>query len=256
MTKDNNTIQQYPLISIITPSYNSEKYISETIESVLAQTYKNWEMIIVDDVSSDDSLQIIEQYTQKDSRIKVIRSKQNMGPAHARNRAIKEAKGRYIAFLDSDDVWFPKKLEKQIQFLTENNLVITYSAYETMDENCKYINTRNIQTSITYNDMLKSNHIGNLTGIYDTDFFGKVYMKECGHEDYVLWLELLKQIESTKGLSEPLAKYRIMSKSLSSNKLKVLKWQWDIYRNIEKLGIFQSAYTMIWYVFYAIKKRR
>jgi len=256
LTKDNNTIQQYPLISIITPSYNSEKYISETIESVLAQTYKNWEMIIVDDVSSDDSLQIIEQYTQKDSRIKVIRSKQNMGPAHARNRAIKEAKGRYIAFLDSDDVWFPKKLEKQIQFLTENNLVITYSAYETMDENSKYINTRNIQTSITYNDMLKSNHIGNLTGIYDTDFFGKVYMKECGHEDYVLWLELLKQIESTKGLSEPLAKYRIMSKSLSSNKLKVLKWQWDIYRNIEKLGIFQSAYTMIWYVFYAIKKRR
>ena len=256
MTKDNNTIQQYPLVSIITPSYNSEKYISETIESVLDQTYQEWEMIIVDDLSSDDSLQIIEHYAKKDSRIKVIRSKQNMGPAHARNRAIKEAKGRYIAFLDSDDVWFPKKLEKQIQFLTENNLVITYSAYETMDENSKYINTRNIQTSITYNDMLKSNHIGNLTGIYDTDFFGKVYMKECGHEDYVLWLELLKQIESTKGLSEPLAKYRIMSKSLSSNKLKVLKWQWDIYRNIEKLGIFQSAYTMIWYVFYAIKKRR
>ena len=242
-------------VSIITPSYNSEKYISETIESVLTQTYKNWEMIIVDDASSDDSLQIIEQYAQKDDRIKVIKSKQNMGPAKARNRAIEEAKGKYIAFLDSDDVWFPEKLEKQIKFLTENSLVLTYSAYETMDEDSKYINTRDIQTTITYADMLKSNHIGNLTGIYDVDFFGKKTMKEHGHEDYILWLELMKQVESTKGIPEPLAKYRIVSRSISSNKLKVIKWQWKIYRDIEKLGLFQSAYTMIWYVFYALKKR-
>ena len=242
-------------VSIITPSYNSEKYISETIQSVLDQTCQDWEMIIVDDVSTDDSPQIIEQYTQKDSRIKLIRSKQNSGPARARNKAIKEAGGKYIAFLDSDDVWFPEKLEKQVMFMKENDLVITYSAYETMDEHSIYINTRNIQEIITYKDMLKSNRIGNLTGIYDSDFFGKVYMKEYGHEDYILWLELLKQIESTKGISEPLAKYRIVSKSISSNKLKVLKWQWKIYRNIEKLGIFQSAYYMIWYIFYALKKR-
>jgi len=242
-------------VSIITPSYNSEKYISETIQSVLDQTCQDWEMIIVDDVSTDDSPQIIEQYTQKDSRIKLIRSKQNSGPARARNKAIKEAGGKYIAFLDSDDVWFPEKLEKQVMFMKENDLVITYSAYETMDEHSIYINTRNIQEIITYKDMLKSNRIGNLTGIYDSDFFGKVYMKEYGHEDYILWLELFKQIESTKGISEPLAKYRIVSKSISSNKLKVLKWQWKIYRNIEKLGIFQSAYYMIWYVFYALKKR-
>ena len=248
-------MNNFPLVSIITPSYNSEKYIIETIESVLAQTYKNWEVIIVDDLSTDDSLQIIEQYAQKDRRIKVIRSKQNRGPAKARNRAIEEAKGKYIAFLDSDDVWFPDKLEKQITFMQENNLVLTYSAYETMDENSKYINTRNIQTTITYKDMLKSNHIGNLTGIYDTEFFGKVTMQEYGHEYYILWLELLKQIESTKGIPEPLAKYRITSNSISSNKLKVLKWQWHIYRDIEKLGIFQSAYTMMWYVFYALKKR-
>ena len=242
-------------VSIITPSYNSEKYISKTIESVLAQSYQNWEMIIVDDCSTDNSLEITEAYTKKDSRIKSIRLKRNSGPAQARNKAIKEASGKYIAFLDSDDIWFPDKLEKQIIFLTENHLVITYSAYETMDENSKYINTRNIQRTITYKDMLKSNHIGNLTGIYDTEFFGKVSMQEHGHEDYILWLALLKQIESTKGIPESLAKYRITSNSISSNKLKVLKWQWHIYRDIEKLGIFQSAYTMMWYVFYALKKR-
>jgi glycosyltransferase involved in cell wall biosynthesis len=178
-----------------------------------------------------------------------------MGPAKARNRAIEEAKGKYIAFLDSDDIWFPEKLEKQIEFMNTNGLAVTYSAYETMNEDSQYINTRKIQTTITYKDMLKSNHIGNLTGIYDVDYFGKVYMKEYGHEDYILWLELLKQIESTKGIAEPLAKYRIVSKSISSNKLKVLKWQWHIYRDIEKLGILQSAYTMIWYIFYALKKR-
>ncbi len=245
-----------PLVSIITPSYNSEKYIKETIESVLTQSYKNWEIIIVDDASSDNATQIVDEYVKKDSRVKLIKLKQNRGPANARNRAIKKASGKYIAFLDSDDIWLPTKLEKQIEFLQENNLVITYSAYETMDEDSKYINTRNIQKSITYKDMLKSNHIGNLTGIYDVDFFGKITMKEHGHEDYILWLEILKQIESTKGIPEPLAKYRVLSKSISSNKLKALKWQWKIYRDIEKLGLVQSAYTMIWYIFYALKKRK
>ncbi len=248
-------MQNTSLVSIITPSYNSEKHITETMDSVLAQTYKNWEMIIIDDCSTDRSREIIEKYTQRDRRIGLIFSSENVGAARARNLGIEQATGSFIAFLDSDDVWFPEKLEKQIKFLTENSLVVTYSAYETMDEDSKYINTRNIQKTITYADMLKSNHIGNLTGIYDTEFFGKVYMQEHGHEDYILWLELLKQIKSTKGIPEPLAKYRIMSGSISSNKAKVLKWQWHIYRDIEKLGIFQSAYTMIWYVFYAIKKR-
>jgi len=243
-------------VSIITPSYNSEKYIAETIQSALDQTYQEWEMIIVDDVSTDNSLQIIEKYAKKDRRIKLIRLKQNMGPASARNRAIEEAKGRYIAFLDSDDTWFPQKLKKQLAFMKKYNLVLTYSAYETMDETSKYINTRNIQEVITYKDMLKSNHIGNLTGIYDRNYFAKVYMKNHGHEDYILWLELLKQLESTKGLSEPLAKYRIVEKSISSNKSQVLSWQWYIYRNIEKLSFFQSTYYMIWYIYYAIKKRR
>jgi glycosyltransferase involved in cell wall biosynthesis len=243
------------LVSIITPSYNSIKFIEETILSVLAQSYEEWEMIIVDDVSTDGSDKIVEEYVKKDSRIKFIRLARNSGASKARNRAIEEATGRYIAFLDSDDTWNPNKLEKQVEFLQKNNLALTYSAYDTMDENSSYVNRRSVKESITYADMLKSNHIGNLTGVYDVKFFGKVYMKEIGHEDYVLWLTLLKKVKEAKGINEPLANYRILSNSLSSNKLKVLKWQWYIYREVEKLNIFQSSYYFIWYIFYALKKR-
>ena len=243
------------LVSIITPSYNSIKFIEETILSVLAQTYQDWEMIIVNDVSTDGSEKLIEEYVKKDSRIKLIKLSKNSGAAKARNRAIKEATGRYIAFLDSDDTWLPNKLEKQVTLMQEHNLALTYSAYHTMDETSKYINTRNVKDEITYKDMLKSNHIGNLTGMYDVEFFGKVFMENVGHEDYVLWLSLLKKVGSTKGVTEPLANYRILSNSLSSNKVKVLKWQWHIYRKVEKLNLFQSSYYFMWYVFYALKKR-
>jgi len=249
-------MKNHPIVSIITPSYNSEKHISEAITSVLNQSYQNWEMLIVDDFSNDNSAEIIETFSKMDKRIKLIRLKENVGSALARNAAIKKAKGRFIAFLDSDDTWFPEKLEKQLTYLKQHNLVLTYSAYETMDEDSHTINIRNIQETITYKDMLKSNHIGNLTGIYDSNYFGKVYMEPYGHEDYILWLRLIKQIESTKGIAEPLARYRIASDSLSSNKLKALTWQWYIYRDIEKLDIFQSVYYMIWYVYNALKKRR
>ena len=245
-----------PLVSIITPSYNAEKYLVQTIESVRKQSYQNWEMLIVDDYSVDRTLQIIESYCKKDDRIKLIRLESNQGATKARNRAIKEAQGRYIAFLDSDDIWFPEKLEKQMSFLQQNDLVLSYSAYETIDAHTHYINTRNVPPVLTYEDMLKSNHIGNLTGIYDTNFFGKVYLKNQGHEDYILWLELMKQIESTQGIQEPLAQYRITGTSLSSNKFKAMQWQWHIYRDVEKLGFLQSVYYFSWYIYYSLKKRK
>ena len=243
------------LVSIIMPMYNCEEYITESIESVILQTYNDWELIVVDDKSTDNSSIIVESYVQKDSRVNLIQLDNNEGPTKARNRAIQEASGRYIAFLDSDDIWFSNKLQYQIEFLNENNLLLTYSAYETMDENSKYINTRNCLPSITYKDMLKSNQIGNLTGIYDVDFFGNVSLENVGHEDYVLWLKLLKQVPYTKGLTQTLARYRIVSNSLSSNKHKVFKWQWHIYRKIEKLTILQSSYYFIFYVYNALKKR-
>ena len=243
------------LVSVIMPLYNCEKFIAEAIESVVSQTYTNWELIVVDDKSTDNSSYIAEGYSRKDSRIKVIILDINEGPTNARNRAIQEANGRYIAFLDSDDIWLPKKLEYQISFLSENNLVLTYSAYETMDEDSKYINRRSSLPRITYSDMLKSNHIGNLTGIYDVDFFGKVYLDDVGHEDYVLWLKLLKQVPYSKGLTQVLARYRVVSNSISSNKFTVLMWQWHIYRKIEKLNFFKSSYYFIFYLYNALKKR-
>lgn len=243
------------LVSIITPSYNSLKFIAQTIESVISQTYQNLEMIVIDDNSPDKANEIIEEYCKKDSRIKLIKLEKNIGPANARNEGIKQARGKYIAFLDSDDIWLPTKLEKQIKFMQDNNLAITCSSYHTIDEVGRKIDTRVVKESFSYIDMLKSNQIGNLTGIYDCEKLGKIYMDNVGHEDYTLWLKVMKKVEKTKAMIEPLAEYRILSNSVSANKLKVLKWQWNIYRNIVRLDVFRSIYYFIWYVYYALKKR-
>lgn len=244
------------LVSIIVPSYNSSRFIAQTIESVLNQTYLNWEMLIIDDYSPDNANNIIEKYIKKDERIKLIKLERNSGPAIARNRGIELAKGKYIAFLDSDDIWLPEKLEKQIKFMKDNNLSVTCSSYYTIDENNKNINTRIVKEFFSYAIMLKSNCIGNLTGIYDCEKLGKIYMDDVGHEDYTLWLKVMKKAKNTRAIIEPLAKYRILNNSISANKLKVLKWQWNIYRNIVRLGIFQSTYYFIYYIYYALKKRR
>lgn len=243
------------LVSIVTPSYKSSEFIVQTIESVLVQTYENWELLIIDDCSPDNSNIIIEEFQKQDNRIRLIKLEKNSGPANARNEGIKQAKGRYIAFLDSDDIWLPQKLEKQIRFMNENNLSLTYSAYETIDENGNYINTRNIKRNITYKNMLKSNQIGNLTGIYDCEKIGKYYMYDVGHEDYTLWLKIMKDVKQTIGITEVLAKYRIVKSSISSNKFKVLGWTWNIYRNIIGLNFFKSLYYFIHYIYYSIMKR-
>jgi len=243
------------LVSIVTPSYKSARFISQTIESVLVQTYQNWEMIIVDDCSPDNANEIIEKYTKKDSRIKLIKLEKNIGPANARNEGIKQARGKYIAFLDSDDIWLPTKLEKQIKFMQENDLVVACSSYYTIDEDGKKINTRVVKEFFSYSDMLKSNHIGNLTGIYDCEKLGKIYMDDVGHEDYTLWLKVMKKVDKTKAIIEPLAEYRVFKNSLSGNKIKSAKWTWHIYRNIIGLNILKSSYYFINYIVNALRKR-
>jgi len=243
------------LVSIITPSYNSEKFISETIKSVLNQTYDNWEMIIVDDCSSDNSNEIIKEYSKKDGRIKLIKLEKNSGPAVARNRAIKEAKGRYIAFLDSDDLWMPNKLEKQVEFMKKNNLAFTYSSYYLIDEENHDIGLFNAPERISYRSMLKTCSVGCLTAIYDTNVLGKIYMPNIiKRQDYGLWLKILKIVGETKGIKEPLAFYRIRKNSVSSNKIKAAKYQWKIYRDVENLNLFKSFYYFIHYAYYGLKK--
>lgn len=243
------------LVSIITPSYDSEKFISDTIQSVLNQTYKNWEMIIVDDCSPDNSNKVIEKYCKQDNRIKLIKLEKNSGPAIARNRGIKEAKGRYIAFLDSDDMWLPYKLETQVKFMQQNNVSLCYSSYFLIDENSKKIGNFIIpKEKVNYKDLLKTCIIGNLTAIYDCKKIGKVYMENVGHEDYTLWLKILKKVDFAHGTKTPLAKYRLHTKSISKNKMKAAIWQWNIYRKIEKLSLIKSLYYFTHYFYNGIKK--
>jgi glycosyltransferase involved in cell wall biosynthesis len=201
------------LISIITPSYNSCEFISQTINSVLAQSFSNWEMIIVDDCSVDDSIHVINDFIQKDSRIKLILNDKNEGAAVCRNKAIESASGKYIAFLDSDDLWEPFKLEKQINFMEENDVPFTYSSYALIDEqghSLHRIITPNAQ--LNYFDLLRENQIGCLTAIYDQEVLGKCYMPLIRkRQDYGLWLSILKISPIAYRAPGVLAKYRAVS---------------------------------------------
>ncbi|RXJ95888.1 glycosyl transferase [Arcobacter sp. AHV-9/2010] len=242
---------QNNLVSIITPSYNSSKFISKTIESVLSQTYKNWEMIIVDDVSSDNSNEIIESYIQKDSRIKLIKLEQNGGAAIARNRAIEEAKGRYIAFLDADDIWKDKKLEKQIEFMQRNDYAFTYTAYEKVDEHGKVFGKIGVPSKVSYNQLLKTCVIGCLTAVYDTEKLGKVYMPLIQkRQDFGLWLKILKKIDFAYGINESFAFYTVRDDSISANKKSAAQFTWKLYRDVEKLNLIKASY---YFSHYAIR---
>jgi len=239
------------LVSIITPSYNSSRFISQTMESVLNQTYKNWEMIIVDDVSPDDSNIIIEEYIKKDNRIKLIKLEKNSGPAVARNRAVEEAKGRYIAFLDADDLWMPEKLEKQIAFMDEKKCALSYTSYSTMDEDGKDLD-RIIyaKDSLNYIELLKSNRIGCLSAMYDTQMIGKVYMPLIKkRQDYGLWLKILKKTDVAYGMNEVLGKYRILKNSVSSNKIDLLKYNYALFREHEGFSVLKSLYYLGWNIY-------
>ena len=244
------------LVSIITPMYNSGKFIKNTIDSVLNQTYQEWEMIIVDDCSTDISPDIVKYYAETDDRIKYIKTDENKGVSNARNIALKNAKGQYIAFLDSDDIWAYKKLENQIKFMKEKECVISFTSYELINEqNEKLGKIVSVPESIDYKTLLKGNILGCLTVMIDKsklDF--EVKMSGVKHEDYVLWLSILKKGYIAYGIDEVLAKYRKSLTSLSGNKLKSAMWTWNIYRNVENIPIYKSIYYFINYSINGIKK--
>lgn len=246
-----------PLVSIITPSYNAEKFIEETIKSVQNQTLTDWEMIIVDDCSKDKTRDILHRIAELDSRLKVVLSEENGGAAVARNTALEQAKGRYIAFLDSDDLWKPKKLEKQIAVMQKNNYAFTFTAYELMNENGDLLNkTINAPNKIDYKGLLKNTIIGCLTVILDKDQVGDVRMPNIRtRQDFALWLSVLRDGHTAYGLSEPLSVYRLVEGSISSNKLKTAKRNWYVYREIEKLSLPYASWCFLNYAFYALKKR-
>lgn len=238
----------FPLVSIITSVYNSEKYINETIKSVLWQTYKNFEMILVDDCSTDNSLNVIQPFIEQDSRIKLIQLPENSGAAVARNAAIEAARGQYIAFLDSDDIWLPDKLQKQLNFMEKNNYPFVFSAYDKIDNKGEIFGHVGVPNKVSYIDILKTCSIGCLTVVYDTECFGKVYMPLIRkRQDFGLWLRLLKKTNYAYGLNETLAQYRVHSDSISANKVNAAIFTWCLYRDIEQLNIAKSLYYFIHY---------
>jgi len=239
---------QEELVTIVTANYNAATFISQTIESVLAQEYAHWEMIIVDDVSTDSSIEIIQNYIHQDSRIRLIQLKENSGPAVARNTAIKQAQGRYIAFLDSDDVWTSNKLAVQIKFMQDENVSFSYASYDLIDEENNDQGEFLVEGQVKYTDLLKTCNIGCLTAVYDTKILGKVEMPLIlRRQDFGLWLRLLKKVDFAYAIEEKLGVYRLRKSSISSNKRKAASYQWKIYREIEKLNIFSSLYYFINY---------
>ena len=232
------------LVSIITPTYNCAKFIARTLDSVQAQTYQNWEMIIVDDRSQDNTKDIVEEYMRNDSRIKYHLLDEGSGAAVARTEAMRLANGSYMAFLDSDDVWMPDKLERQIKWMNDNGYAFSCTAYEQIDEDDNPLN-RTIKTvkKTDYSRLLLDCPVGNSTVVYDVEKMGKFEVPNIRkRNDDALWLQMLKKEKYIWGMPDVLMKYRIRQNSISSNKLKVIKYHWILYREIEHLSVVRSAF--------------
>lgn len=245
------------LVSVVLPSYNSAGFIREAIESVLCQTYPHWELLIVDDCSEDDTVSIAGEYASTDSRVKLFQTASNSGSAALpRNLAIRQAKGRYIAFLDSDDVWLPDKLTQQIGYFDGERVALVFSDYRRIAVTGE-AESRCLKAPLllTYRNLLKGNAIGCLTAVYDTETCGKMYFRETGHEDYALWLEILKKGYVARNTGNCQALYRVRPGSLSARKWKALSWTWNIYRKQEGFSRLKSAYYFIHYMVRALLKR-
>lgn len=244
-------------VSIIMPSYNSGRFIGKSIQSVIDQTYKNWELVIVDDCSKDNTEEVIKGYHLNENRIIYFRLEKNSGAAAARNKSLELASGRFIAFLDSDDVWKNNKLEKQIKIMQDNDYAFTFSSYEFMDEQGNKLNKIvKVPDRISYREYLKNTIIGCLTVVVDTDKTGKFTMVDIKrNQDMATWLKLIKICKYAYGINQNLASYRIVNGSITSSKKNAAKSVWNTYRNVEKLSILYSTYCFIMYAFNGIKKR-
>ena len=238
------------LVSIIMPTYNCADYILETIKSVQVQTWQNWELLIVDDCSSDNTEDIIKSILKEDSRINFYKLHQNSGAAMARNKAMEMARGDYMAFLDSDDIWLPEKLEKQIGFMKENDIYFSCTAYEWIDEKGTPLNkVINTVKKADYNRLLLDCPVGNSTVMYNVSLLGKFVTPNIRkRNDDALWLQILKKEKYIYGMKDVLMKYRIRSNSISRNKLSLIKYHWKLYRDIEHLSIFRSIFHITYWI--------
>lgn len=244
-----------PLVSIVMPAYNCAEFISASIESVRCQTFEAWELIIVDDCSTDGTMLVAAQFLD-DVRINLLKNKENLGGAASRNRAIEVACGRYIAFLDADDLWAPDKLAKQLAFMQANQVGFTFTGYSTTTENGAVLGKINVPMKVSFQNLLKHNYIGCLTAIYDTEPYGKFFMPLVRkRQDFALWLELLKKFDFAHGLQENLGFYRIRAGSLSASKVDAFKYYWLVLRRVGGCNVFSAGYNITWYLFIVCLKK-
>ena len=248
------------LVSIITPMYNGEKFVGETIISVLNQSYSHWEMLVVDDGSKDQGPAIVAEFAKADKRIQLF-SQANAGSGAARNNGIRRAQGQYIALLDADDTWNPDFLEKQLQLMKETGAELVYASHTRIDDQGKeclkpFLASR----TETYHSLLKTCSISCLTGLYDTKTHGKVYLREdlkSLRDDYVYWLEIIKKVKIAYGNKEILANYRMLNNSATAKKSKVIMPQFLVLYKVEKIGLFKSLYYLAnWGVYGFLKYRK
>ena len=250
-------MENQPLVSVITPCYNMEHFVSDTVQSVRNQTYTHWEMLIVCDASTDGTPDILRSLAAQDERIKITLNPSHSGIAEARNQAIQQAQGHYLAFLDADDLWHPDKLERQLRFMQEKQIGFSYSSYDLVDEEGKLLNkTVTAHNDMSYHGYLRNTIIGCSTVMVDTDIVGPVMVPHFRtSEDTATWLDILKKGHLAYAIQQPLVSYRIRSNSASSNKLKASHDLWIVYRRHEKLSFFKTLNYFCCYAFNAIKKR-
>ncbi|MGI6220070.1 MAG: glycosyltransferase family 2 protein [Bacteroidaceae bacterium] len=251
--------EDYGLVSIITPSYNSAEFIADTINSILSQTYSNWELLVTDDCSTDNSRAIVQSYAARDARVRLFCLEKNSGAAAARNRSIEEARGRFIAFCDSDDRWYPEKLERQLRFMRERNCALSYTSYMVCDEQNRNTGIVVCTHRVSFASLKRDDGIGCLTAIYDTEKVGRVFAPDLRkRQDWGLWLRVVARCRIAYGMKEPLAYYRIRSGSISRNKMSLVRFNISVYEKV--LGYSRiRASLMFLFVFlpsYFMKKLR
>lgn len=245
----------HPLVSVVMPAYNAGKYIGDAIRSVQAQTYENWELLVIDDCSADHTVEIIQALANEDDRIRLIRNSQNSGTAQTRNHGLELSAGEWVALLDSDDVWHSEKLEKQLAVALRTNADIVYCSYSLMDDRSHHLSDFVIPETTSYRDMLKENVIGCSTVLMRRAILtGRRFSAEYYHEDYVLWLELLRDGYKAAADREVLTDYRIVKGSRSNDKLRSAKNRWMIYRRVEKLSWLKSLSMFLVYAVKGLKK--
>ena len=248
-------MEQEVLVSVIMPAYNAEQYIEESMVSVLNQTLKKIELIIVNDCSTDNTFDIIESISRKDNRVVVINNAINLGCADSRNKALLDVRGKYVAFCDSDDVWESEKLKKQLNHIKNTNADMVFAAYKMIDSRGVFIKSRKVKQELTLDDLLKENSVIFSTTLFKAEAISGIWFDSSWlHEDYVFLLECLKKNLRFVGIDEQLVRYRVHNKGRSFNKINAAKHRWKIYRDFLDLSVWKNFYYFVQYAINGLRK--